>query len=70
MVFFPLLDGLGETLDDVSEEGDGELGWIALEEIEGGLQGEWRALVARVVEHADRVKEWRIQGGTVKVQWP
>ena len=63
VVFFPLLDGLGKTLDDVGEEGDSKFGRIALEEIEGGPRGEWRALVARVVEHASWVKEWQIQGG-------
>ena len=57
MVLLLFLDGLGETLDDVGEEGDSELGRIALEEVESGPQGEWRALVVRVVEHADRVKE-------------
>ena len=65
VVVLPFLDGLGKALDDVSEEGDGELSRIALEEIEGGPRGEWRALVARVVEHPNRVKEWRIQGGTL-----
>ena len=65
VVFFLLLDGFGETLDDVSEEGDGKLGRIALEEIEGGPWGEWRALIAWVVEHSNRVKEWWIQGGTL-----
>ena len=66
VVFFPFLDGLGKTFDDVGEEGDGKFGRIALEEIEGGPRGEWRALVTRVVEHASRVKEWRIQGGALR----
>ena len=65
VVLFPFLDGFGEALDDVSEEGNGELSWIALKEIEGGPRGEWRALIARVVEHSNRVKEWQIQGGTL-----
>ena len=65
VVLFSLLNGLGEALDDVGEEGDREFSRVALEEVEGGPRGEWRTLVARVVEHADRVKEWRIQCGTV-----
>ena len=66
MVLLSLLDGFRKTFDDVGEEGDGELGWIALKEVEGRLRGEWRALVARVVEHVDRIKEWRIQRGTLR----
>ena len=65
MILFSFFDGFGKAFDDVGEEGDGELSWIALEEIEGGPRGEWRALVVRVVEHADWVKEWRIQRGTL-----
>ena len=65
VILFPLFDGFGKAFNDVGEEGDSELGWIALKEVEGGPRGEWRALVAWVVEHADRVKEWRIQGGTL-----
>ena len=66
MVFLSLLNGFGEAFDDVGEEGDCEFSWVALEEIEGGPRGEWRALVARIVEHPDRVKEWWIQRGTVR----
>ena len=65
MILLPFLDRLGKAFDNVGEEGDGELGWITLEEVEGGPRGEWRALVVRVVEHADRVKEWWIQCGTL-----
>ena len=66
MVLLSFLDSLGEAFDDVGEEGNREFSRIALEEIEGGLWGEWRTLVARVVEHADRIKEWRIQRGTLR----
>ena len=45
VVFLPFFDGLSETLDDVGKEGNGELGWIALKKVKGGLRGEWRALV-------------------------
>ena len=66
VVFLSLFDRFGETLDDVGEESDGELSRIALEEVEGGLRGEWRALITGVVEHTDRVKERRIQRGTFR----
>ena len=49
MVFLSFLDGFGKAFDDVSEEGDGELGRIALEEIESRPRGEWRALIVWVV---------------------
>ena len=66
VVLLSFLNGLGEAFNDVGEEGDSEFGWIALEEIEGGPRGEWRALVAWVVEHADRIKERWIQRGTLR----
>ena len=66
VVFLALFDCLSEAFDDVGEEGDGEFSRIALEKVEGGPWGEWRALIIGVVEHADRVKERRIQRGTLR----
>ena len=57
MFFLSLFDGFGEAFDDVGEEGNGELGRIAVEKIQGRPRGEWRALVIQVVKHADRIKD-------------
>ena len=64
VLLLPLFDGFSKAFDDIGEEGNGEFGRVALEEIKGGPRGEWRALITWVVEHADRVKERRIQCGT------
>ena len=66
VVFLPFLNGFGKAFDDIGEESNSELGRIALEEVKGGPQGEWRALVGRVVKHADRIKEQWIQCGTLR----
>ena len=66
VLFLSLFDGLSETLNDVGEEGNGEFSRIAVEKIQGGPWGEWRALVVWVIEHADWIKDWRIQCGTLR----